>query len=106
LGVSENPDRGLGRGETFFPDSGSYGGSEETFQISRNLSLEHDEFICLLDSQPWCCGSESFDYQAKIVRKTLIPSVLRLLYDFLSSKNDVKVRSKSNKQKKLEKNNI
>jgi hypothetical protein len=26
--------------------------------------------------------------QAKIVRKTLIPTVLRLLYDFLSLKND------------------
>ncbi len=36
------PDRGLGRGETFFPDSGSDRGSDpdsdETFQISRNLA--------------------------------------------------------------------
>ncbi len=47
------PDRGLGRGETFFPDSGSDRDSDETFQISRNLGLEHDEFICLLNSQPW-----------------------------------------------------
>ena len=50
------PDRGLGRGETFFPDSGSNHGSnrdsDETFQISRNLGLEHVEFFCLLDSQP------------------------------------------------------
>ncbi len=45
------PDRGLGRGETFFPDSGSDRDSDETFQISRNLGLEH-EFFCLLDSQP------------------------------------------------------
>ncbi len=46
------PDRGLGRGETLFPDSGSDGDSDETFQISRNLGLVHVEFICLLDSQP------------------------------------------------------
>jgi len=38
-------------------------------------------------------------YQAKIVRKTLIPTVLWLLYDFLSLKNDVKVPSKSNEQR-------
>jgi hypothetical protein len=31
---------------------------------------------------------------AKIVRKTLIPTVLRLLLDFLSLKNDVNVPSK------------
>ncbi len=47
------PDRGLGRGETFFPDSGSDRDSDETFRISRNLGLEHVEFFCLLDSQPW-----------------------------------------------------
>ena len=44
-------DRGLGRGETFFPDSGSDRDSDKTFQISRNLGLEHVEFVCLLDSQ-------------------------------------------------------
>jgi hypothetical protein len=44
-------DRGRGRGEIFFPDSGSDRDSDETFQISRNLSLEHVEFFCLLDSQ-------------------------------------------------------
>ena len=44
-------DRGLGRGETFFPDSGSDRNSDETFQISRKLGLV--EFFCLLDSQPW-----------------------------------------------------
>ncbi len=43
-------------------------------------------------------GSGSFYHQAKIVRKTLIPCVLCLLYDFLSLKNDVNVPSKSNKQ--------
>jgi hypothetical protein len=38
---------------------------------------------------------------SKIVRKTLIPTVLWLLYDFLSLKNDVNVPLKNNKQKKL-----
>ncbi len=46
------PDRGLGRGGTFFPDSGSDRDSDENFQISRKLSQEHAEFFCLLDSQP------------------------------------------------------
>jgi hypothetical protein len=40
-------------------------------------------------------GSGSFYHQAKIIRKTLIPPVLRLLFDFLSLKNDV---TKINKQ--------
>ncbi len=51
-------------------------------------------------------GSGSFYNQAKKVRKTLISSVLRLLYDFLSSKNGVNVASKSNTQNNLEKNNV
>jgi hypothetical protein len=50
-GGLEKLDRGRDRGETFFPDSGSDRDSYETFQISRNLGLEHVEFICLLDSQ-------------------------------------------------------
>ncbi len=41
-------------------------------------------------------GSGSFYHKAKIVRKTLIPTVLLLLFDFLSLKN---VPPKSNKQK-------
>jgi hypothetical protein len=48
-------------------------------------------------------GSGSFHHQAKIVRKTLIPTVLRLHYDFLYLKNYVNVPSKSrvgNEQKK------
>jgi hypothetical protein len=49
------PNRGRGRGETFFPDSGSDRrsdrDSDETFQISRKLGHEHDEFFCLLNSQ-------------------------------------------------------
>jgi hypothetical protein len=40
-----------------------------------------------------------FFFQAKIVRKTLIPTVLSFLYDFLSLKKDVNVPSKNNKQK-------
>jgi hypothetical protein len=46
-------------------------------------------------------GSGSFYHQAEIVRKTLIPTVLLLLYYFLSLKNDVHVSSKSYKQKNL-----
>jgi hypothetical protein len=42
------------------------------------------------------------DPQAKIARKTLISTVLCLLYDFLTLKNEVNVAPKSNK----EKNNI
>jgi hypothetical protein len=40
------------------------------------------------------CGFGSFHHQAKIVRKTLIPTVLLLVCDFLSLKNDVNVPSK------------
>ncbi len=49
----------------------------------------------------WASQSGSFSqgYQAKIVWKTLISTVLWLLYDFLSFKNDVS--SKGNKQKNL-----
>ncbi len=43
-------------------------------------------------------GSGSTNQQAKIVRKTLIPTVLWLLLDFLSLKNYVNVPSKSNKK--------
>jgi hypothetical protein len=50
------PNRGRGRGETFFPDSGSDRDIDETFPISRNRGLVHVEFICLLDSQPWVRG--------------------------------------------------
>ncbi len=43
-------DRGLGRGEPFFPESDS--DSDETFQISRKLGLVHVEFFCVLVQQP------------------------------------------------------
>jgi hypothetical protein len=45
-------------------------------------------------------GSGSFYQPAKIVRKTLIPTI----FDFLSLTNDVNVPSKSNKQKIKKKN--
>ncbi len=48
-------------------------------------------------------GAGSFYHQAKIVRKTLNPTVLWLLQDFLSLKNDVNVTSKSNNKKTLTK---
>ncbi len=54
------------------------------------------------DSQMYGFGIEFF-YQAKIVKKTLTPTD-RLLYDFLSLKNNVNVPSIStyrNKQKNL-----
>jgi hypothetical protein len=47
--------------------------------------------------------SGSFYHQETIVRKTVIPTVLLLLYFFISLKNNVNVPSKSNKQKSLEK---
>jgi hypothetical protein len=43
-------------------------------------------------------GSGSFYHQAKIVRKTLIPTVFCLFYDFLSFIKNVTVHSKSNKK--------
>jgi hypothetical protein len=47
----EKPNSGLDPVETFFPNSGSDLDSDETFQISRNLGLDIDEIVCLLDSQ-------------------------------------------------------
>ena len=46
----EKPNSGLDPGET---NSGSDLDSDETFQISRNLGLDIDEIVCLLDSQLW-----------------------------------------------------
>ena len=54
------PNRGRDHGETDSgsdhgsdrgSDRGSDSDSDQTFQISRNLGLEHVEFVCLLDSQ-------------------------------------------------------
>ncbi len=59
-------------------------------------------FIILLESgfgsRP---ESRSFHQQAKQVRKTLISTILWLIFDLLSIKTDVKGPSKSDKQKKL-----
>jgi hypothetical protein len=49
----EKPNSGRDRGETFFPNSGSNLDSDETFQISRNVCLDIDKIVCLLDSHPW-----------------------------------------------------
>ncbi len=46
-------------------------------------------------------GSGSFYHHAKMVRKTLIPTILWLFLTVYLCKNDVNVASKSNKQKKL-----
>jgi hypothetical protein len=46
-------------------------------------------------------GSGSFYHQAKIERKTLFPTVLLLLLDFLSLKNDVNLPSKVISRKTL-----
>ncbi len=46
-------------------------------------------------------GSGSFYHHAKVVGKTLVSTVLWLLYDFLAFKNDVNVSSKSSKHIKL-----
>ena len=48
----EKPNSGLDPGET---NSGSDLDSDETFQISRNVGLDIDEIVCLLDSQ-LCVG--------------------------------------------------
>jgi hypothetical protein len=64
-------------------------------------------FLSLLDpdSDPLLRGTDQDPsiIKQKIGRKTLIPTVLWILYDFLSLKNDVNVASKSNKHKNLEK---
>ncbi len=53
----EKPNSGRDRGETFFPNRGSDLDSDETFQISRNVGLDIDEIVCLLDSQLWPGGT-------------------------------------------------
>jgi hypothetical protein len=53
----------------------------------------------------WPPESGFFYHHAKIVRKTLISTVLWLLYDFLYVKNYVNVPSKS-KKKNLGKNRV
>jgi hypothetical protein len=65
-------------------------------------------FLGLPDPDPLVRGTDpdpspDFYHQTKIERKTLIPTVLSLLYDFLSLKNDVNIPSKNNNQKNFEK---
>jgi hypothetical protein len=60
-------------------------------------------FLGLPDPDPLVTGMDPdlsiiLRNQAKKVRKNSIPTVLRLLLNFLSLKNDVNVFSKSNKQ--------
>ena len=61
-GGLKKPNLGRDRGETFFPDSGSDLDSDETFQISRNVGLDIDEIVCLLDSQLWSQDYKTFDF--------------------------------------------
>jgi hypothetical protein len=53
------------------------------------------------DPDPYVFGPPGSFLLSKKVRKTLNPTLLWLLYDFLSLKNDENVVSKSNKLKKL-----
>jgi hypothetical protein len=70
--------------------------------------------LCLpdTDSDPLVRGMDpdpdtgNFYHQAKIVKKTLIPTVLWLLLDFLPLKIDVNVPSKGNKQKNFLNKNL
>jgi hypothetical protein len=66
-------------------------------RIRMSLDLPNpDQLVRGMDSDPL----SSFYHQAKILRKTLIPTLLWLLLDFLSLKNDVNaviVPTKSNK---------
>jgi hypothetical protein len=59
-------------------------------------------FLGLLDPDPLVRGMDP-DPDPSITKqnckKTLIPTALQLIFDFLSLKNDVNVPSKSNKQK-------
>ena len=52
-----------------------------------------------VDLDPDSDPDPSIIKQKYVVRKIMISTVLRLLFDFLSLKNDVKVSPKSNMQK-------
>jgi hypothetical protein len=71
LGLKK-PNSDRDRGETFFPNSGSDLDSDKTFQISRNLGLDIDEIVCLLDSQ-LCHGWMLVGGGGAIVTKDLTP---------------------------------
>ncbi len=61
-------------------------------------------FMDTPDSDPSIFFTDSSINREKKVRKTLISTILWLLFDFLSIKTDVKVTVTSNKEKKFEKN--
>jgi hypothetical protein len=73
------------------------------FPFSAVLRIRILVFLGLLDPDPDPLverdRSGSFYHQAKILRKSLVPTISWLLYDFLSLKNKVNVPSKSNKTK-------
>jgi hypothetical protein len=64
-----------------------------------------DPLVRGTDPDPATDPDPSF-IKKKLVRKTLIPTVLWLLFDFLSFKNDVNVPSNSIKQKNFKKKKI
>jgi hypothetical protein len=68
----ENPNSGLDLVETFFPNSVSDLDSAETFPKSRNLGLDIDDNVCLLDSQPCVQGTVPYSE----LKKGLFSSVV------------------------------
>ncbi len=68
----------------------------EPYRIRMVLGLPDPEVIILYGS---VSGSGSFQQQAKKVRKTLISTILWLLFEILSIETDAHVPSKCNKQK-------
>jgi hypothetical protein len=67
------------------------------YETSEMQNFEVFSSVPELDPDPYVFGPpgcESFHQRAKNCRKTLIYTVLGLLYDFLSLKNDVNVPSK------------
>ncbi len=75
-----------------------------THPLSSRSNFQYMGCGSVPDPDPHVFGptrSGSFYYQAILVRETLIPSVLWLLFDFLSLNNYVNVTSKGKKQKNL-----
>ncbi len=73
------------------------------FRIRIHIFLglpDPDPLVRGMDPDPALDPDPSIIMQ-KLVRKTLIPTILWPFFDFLSLKNDVYVPSKSNKRKKL-----
>jgi hypothetical protein len=87
-----------GSGSDFLTSYGSGSGSTCLKVTVPTVPVPQHWFRILSFDPP---GSGSSHHQEKIVRKLLITTVVRLLYDFLSVKNDIDVPSKSKKQKNL-----